>query len=757
MVNALSSVEVTETGRPAPFWTKLGAPGPDREAGRVGVLDIYNTLFVPPQPRVNDEEIAALRARGLTAEGALLLRKAFFAGNIGDLKEVAVQAVEEGKVTGILILPRNDTGPDPLCACPYLAGMFGKDPKDIDLLALPELKAMPDAFIALLNARAKEMYDKEFPLLRDQVCDRANIRQFHLRALEIALAERAKQPKGLEAFDAYCAEHSRDGDRLLDYAVAKALEDHFLGTWEKWPDEVVRSKPIDLIERLPWLKERVRYLLFAQMVLDEQWDDCAQAIEEAGGYLVQDRAYSVLPHNAEVWRDWREQHVEHKGPGVFHINADKTLPCVSGCNVPGDPWGAQKWDHVVAKYQENPDGVIDYIVETIAAGGKRVSMWRIDHALAWIWQYFKANPQRQRVKKKIQENGRETEIEEEVVVGEYFPALKEKIFRRLREKFPDTEWMLEDCGYTDDELKGFMQSVGCGGMATVQWAPHPVDPAQARSSNFETYGVLPHGGTAFFRNADTRADHEWFSWLTEDNKRFYLEQLYPGQLAEKWQRHVVEGEPIPTTDWMRYCCSCAARLAILNLQSATAVLPGKRDERRPNIPSKEHPALWQLRSRLERKDLSPVLQEIRRVLEETQRALRPIESNGPLRILALSQNPGMVQSVEQGGVYRLKIACNRPPKPGERVALTSNTPWSAAKNERHWGSEDTHIESCSRCADGTCIWEVAFTVPENAPEGTYEIAGTIHAQEGNRYLCFEHRNLVLRVETGMAMTAEAAA
>lgn len=733
--------ESIETGRPAPLWTKIGAEGPGRPAGRIAVLDVYNSLFVPHCPRVSDEDILTLRGRGLTDDGVYALRQGLGAGNLGDLKKTAVDAVQVGGFTGILTFPNNDSAPDSRypnrpSGCPYLAGMFGKDPKDLDLFEIPELRAMPLEFIGLINRRGYQMKWSEYAICERNQCDRAHIRDFHLDALRLVFQQRTSEGR-LQEFEQYWAEHARDGDRLLDYAVTLAIQKRHNGLpWFEWPEEIARQKPCDLLAADAALLQEARLLLFAQHELGKQWDAYGDALGAVGGYQIEDRAYSIMRPNPEVWRDWREQYVQKKGPGIFHLNEDKTLAYESGCNVAGDPWGAQIWHHVVAKYQENPDGVINYIVETIAAGGKRVSMWRIDHALAWIWQYYR-----------IRQGGR---VEE----GEYIPALKERIFRRLRERFPDTEWMLEDCGYTDDGIRRFMQSVGCGPMATVQWAPHPKDPAQQRSFNFETPYSLPHEGTAFFRNADTRADDQWFRWLNDGNKRYYLEQLYPGQLQEKWQLHVGREVPIPVEDWLTYLFRCRARLAVVSLQSCAAMVPGRADERRENIPGAEDPSFWQLVSSLTPEELNGVFARLRTIIEGAHRSVQTLLSPEHFQIVALSQNPGMVQYVPQGGTFHLKIACNRPPKAGESVSLTSNTPWSEAKNERQWGTEQARIFKCSQCSDGTFIWEIACDIPRDAPAGTYQFAGAVIAQ-GRRYeLCHEHQNLLLQVESAASSSGK---
>ncbi|HAS33989.1 TPA: hypothetical protein DCS34_01605 [Candidatus Peribacteria bacterium] len=734
MVCEVFPIEAKESDRPAPLWTKIGAEGPGRPAGRVAVLDVYNSLFVPRRERVSEDEIAALRARGLTDDGAYALRHFFGAGNLSDLKEVAVQAVTEGGFTAILTFPNNDSVPDnryPLCpsGCPYLAGMFGKDPKDLDLFGIQELREMPKEFIELINRRGYQMKWKEYAICERGECDRQHIRDFHLEAMRLVYTQR-REGGNLQEFDGYWTEHAKDGDRLLDYAVTAALQKRHGGLpWYEWPEEIVSKKPVDLIAQDPALQEEVRLLLFTQQELGLQWDAFGDALNAVGGYHIEDRAYSVMWPSPEVWRDWREQYREGKKPGIFHINEDKTPAFESGCNVEGDPWGAQIWHHVVLKYQENPDVAIDYIIETIEPDEGRVSMRRIDHALAWIWQYYR-----------IRQGGK---VEE----GEYIPALKEKIFRRLRERFPDTEWMLEDCGYTDDGLKGFMEWVGCGPMSTVQWAPHPRDPSQPRSRHFETYSALPHGGTAFLRNADTRADDEWFRWLTDDNRRFYLARLYGNEhVAERWQRHVEGGEPIPVEDWMKYMFRCRARLAIASFQSCSAIIPGKRDERRENVPGSEHPSYWQLLSTLTRQELPTVFRKTRKIIETTRGSVHRLLATTGLQILALSQNPGMGQYVGQGDTFRLKIACNRAPLPDERVTLTSNTPWSSRKNGQGWGEESTRIDGCTHYKDDTYVWDVSFDVPCDAPLGTYQVAGTIHAQSGRHDLCYEHRNILLQVE-----------
>jgi len=718
-----------ETDQPSPFWTKVGAPRPDAgEGDRVAVLDVYEPTYVPSRQRCPDERIEALRAQGLNDDGAYALRYTFGTGTIDDLKAVALEAIEDGGFTGIQTLPNVDSGPRQTSACPYLSGMFGKDPKDVNLLAIPELAAFPAEFIELINERGRQMRRDEKRMCEHHRYHHANVRAFKVAAMGIAY-DRMMAGKPNPEFEAFCGDHIKEDDRLLDYAVAFALHRRFQKRWDEWPEEIARQKPIDLAHSNAQLAEAVRRLLYAQWILKNQWQEYATSIRDAGGHHIEDRAYAVTPGNPEVWRDWREQYVEGK-PGIFHIGRDRKPLFTTGVNVEGDPYGPQGWGHIVAKFAENPDGVIDYIVETIAQDEGRVDIRRIDHALAWIWKYYRI-PAGKSPKE-----------------GEYLHALKEKIFNRLRKRFPDMYWIIEDVGYTDANVLKTQQWLGVGPFKSFKWAPGGdgrLDPL------YRSPVDAPSSAVVLDDNADLRAFEVWFTQLSRENRRHYIGEIYGQEhVEERFRRHVIDGERHDVEAVLRWMFRSRAHIAITTLQSAGNSVV--EDDREENSPGTEHPQYWQLRSRLSPEDLPEVFAMTRRVIGETRRTVREILDPGQLQILALSQRPGQGQYVPQGGEYTLHIACNRPPSADTSIELharESRRDGVHIIQPQEGAVEEARITGCTRYRDGAYVWDVAATVSSDAPAWSVLSLQPHIVEGGQRYpLCLPDDALHIQVQPG---------
>ncbi|PIR49085.1 hypothetical protein COU80_01585 [Candidatus Peregrinibacteria bacterium CG10_big_fil_rev_8_21_14_0_10_55_24] len=720
-----SSPDEVETS--APFWTKVGAPRPGAPDGdRVAVLDVYEPTYVPAQLRCTEEEVEELRARGLTSDGEYALRRTFGAGSITDMQEVARSAITEGGFVGIQTLPNTDSGPRQTSACPYLSGMFGKDPKDVDLLGVAALREFPSVFIELVNARGKQMRRDEKRMCEHHQYHHAHLRAFKLAALRIAYDRMMEDGMNAE-FETFWEKHARDSDRLLDCAVTMVLEERFQASWFEWPEEIACKKPIELLQEDASLAEDARYLLYVQWVLQEQWSDCSTAVRAVGGHMIEDRAYSVSRRTPEVWRDWREQHMEGK-QGVFHIGPDRQPTYSTGVNVAGDPYGPQKWGHVVPRFIENPDGVIDYIVETIAQDEGRIDIRRVDHALAWIWKYYRVP------------------WEKNASEGEYFHALKEKIFNRLRERFPDVYWIIEDVGYTDGDVLRTQQWLGLGPFKSFKWAPGhngSLDPL------YRSPKEAPPSAVVLDDNADLRAFEVWFLQLSRENRRHYIGEIYGQEHTdERFHRHVVQGERHDTEAVLRWLMRSRAHIAVTTLQSAgNSVVADDRDE---NSPGLEHPQFWQLLSRLERGDLPEVFAMTRHVIEETRRETREILSPGSLQVLALSMRPGQGQYVKQGGTFILRIACNRPPQADTRIecnAQEGNRDGVHLIRPQEGGLSEPCITSCARYQDGTYVWEIAGTVAQDAQSwAVIELSPCIVEGEERHALCLPEDRLYIQVQ-----------
>ncbi len=520
-VSVLQPGQLTETGQPSPFWTKLGRRSEfGGEDGRVALLDVHTPL--------------ALRSA----------RRIASAGDLDDFEQFGVKTADAG-FAGVQLNPINDTGNDRLAGpCPYCAaGMFSYDPSVAALSRIPQLQGS-EAF-----ARLKEEYERLAPASAETGRFDHNIeRAYKLEALRIAYVRLNEgdddAPKA--ELQEFC---ERADDNVLNYAVFNALKKRFDGKpWYEWPAEF-RAKGINGRKAMamvddPAFVDEIRFVLYTQQVLGKQWADTTERIEGAGAKVVMDKAIYPQHDSADVWANQE----------LFYLNDDGSLLFKSGCKSPGDPYGEQTWGHAVYRFRgEMEPKVIDFLAENVRHMAKVAKVIRLDHVLALVWKYYVVA----------------TDDRHE---SHHIDALKHTLFQRLKKEFPDVHFIAEDVGYvSEEEVDKPLRENGLTGMRSPMWG-YRAEAAGARTARYADVNGYPVDCTAITDNHDTDASVEWWNGLREEERADFLHQMY----GDKWRERVVDG--YNHRAYIRLVFASRAQIAATTLRTI------EQSRRRHNVP-----------------------------------------------------------------------------------------------------------------------------------------------------------------------------
>ncbi len=727
----------------SPFWTKVeGIPNIDEPEAderkerddRVTTLDIFNAGYVPARTKLDDGQIGRLRGLGLTANGEKILRSNFGCGDAQDAGEIGVTGVKIGKFSAVQMLPTNDPGPGQQ-ACPYLGGSFGRDPAFAALLwDIPELDLKRDPpskttldFIHMINEYgAKEAIDSR----RGERYKRETVRDFKVQALRLAFDGMETNPTGTNTmeFSTYVTEHLKEGDRLLDYAMFMTMRHTKNIPWQEWAPEFKDRDPLEILADNAHMQSEVRYWLYTQWVMERQWKKSAGAVHDAGGYVMMDRAYSVLPNNAEVWRSYRDGKKQNGGEALFELDANGNPTAVTGCNIEGDPYGFQKWGHVLLRFKDNPEGAAEYILETLGPIFEVADIARVDHWLGLGWEYCRI----------WEEKG--------ILKSQYHVALRHTLFKRIREKYPNLYIVAEDVGTVNDTVTRMRKETGVSGMAS---------PSLLNNTSFDPrYGDVnarySRETIAFTDSHDSKAIVAWYDSLNDDNKTTLMYWMY-GDKADD-HRH----KPFVVRDYVRWIFDSRAHFATTTLRTLSQletetgpdgpVQSEGADNRAENQPGVDAPDYWQLICSMTRAELEKKMEAVAEIAKETNRGMRDLLADpGQPRVLALQPRAGAFTHAKPGELCVVRLGASAMPKDLTAITLTSNL--GAGEADGPWPEIAAESVVCKRYKDGTYVLELAVRIPADAEPGKlYGMAGSVKwGDERTQQLCKMHDNMAIMV------------
>lgn len=244
----------------------------------------------------------------------------------------------------------------------------------------------------------------------------------------------------LRAIEAY---RTRNGSWLSDYALFRALRDHYRGApWSAWPPELRLRDPVALERWRDRLAAEIDRFVLEEFIFDEQWNALRDYANSRGVRIIGDIPIFVAYDSADVWA-----HQE-----IFELDSEGRPTVVSG--VPPDyfsPTG-QRWGNPIYRWDVLAAQGYDWWVERFRRTFELVDVARIDHFRGFesLW---------------------EIPVDEVTAIhGRWVPGPGAAFFRAIEGRLGDLPLLAEDLGLITPEVDRLRAEVGFPGMRVLQFA-----------------------------------------------------------------------------------------------------------------------------------------------------------------------------------------------------------------------------------------------------------------------------------------------
>lgn len=460
-------------------------------------------------------------------------------GDIGEMYKL-VELAKEAGFKLIELTPIQDTGLNP---CPYMGvSVFSLNPIHLDIDRLPKSEKV--------NQIIKSFHLQEMRR-KSKLVNYRGLYKFKISLLKQIF--RVQKIKNVE-FDKF-------DYQVLAYAVFLALKNKFQSDWIYWPKYCKDAKIKKIIEKHPELHQEIKFHLFTQAVLKQQWGDLKDFAKEKGIHFIIDKPIYPVHNSAEVWANQK----------LFYLNSDGSPKYVSGCNNPRDPFGPQIWGHAVYQFKEKPKQIIDYFLRTFEYLSEISNIIRLDNSLSLIWKYYLVDPHTEK--------------------GIHRPPLKHKLFSQLEKNFPNLNYIAEDVGFVSPNLiDKLLVNYSIPGMRCLQWN-------NRRYKNLTNY---PELSIALTSNHDTESLARWWQKLRKNRKEFFIDQLLTNKIPSE--------APMALADLV---FSSKSKITSITLRDLA------NDNRRYNVPGIIKPQNWRTSSEVPIEEIN--WQSIAELIKKTAR------------------------------------------------------------------------------------------------------------------------------------------
>lgn len=258
------------------------------------------------------------------------------------------------------------------------------------------------------------------------------------RVLRMAY-ERAKRQKD----DAYELYLKQNADWLLDYALFRAVKDHFGGKfWQEWDDDIKLRTPEGLKHYRELLKDDIDFYCFLEYLFDAQYQKMKAYANEKGVYIFGDIPIYVAIDGADAWAQSE----------LFYFDEELTPVKVAG--VPPDAFSAtgQLWGNPLYDWKEHQRTGYRWWIRRVEHSLKFYDRIRIDHFRGFDEYY--AIPY-----------GEETAL-----VGEWEQGPGYELFAALQQALGEIPIVAEDLGVLTPSVYALLEQTGYPGMKVLQFA-----------------------------------------------------------------------------------------------------------------------------------------------------------------------------------------------------------------------------------------------------------------------------------------------
>lgn len=241
-------------------------------------------------------------------------------------------------------------------------------------------------------------------------------------------------------YSLFClAEH----EWLEDYALFMTLARQQDGRdWSHWPAELAHRDPHALDRVRKDCADEVSFWKFCQWCFYLQWLALKNYANTRGVKIVGDMPIFVAYQSADVWAHQK----------LFMLDADGRPTVVAG--VPPDYFSAtgQLWGNPLYRWEAHEKTGYAWWIARMRHALKLADLVRIDHfrGFAACWEIPAGAP--------------------DAITGKWSPGPGEKLFKALKDAFPQLPIIAEDLGIITQDVVALREQFGLPGMRVLQFA-----------------------------------------------------------------------------------------------------------------------------------------------------------------------------------------------------------------------------------------------------------------------------------------------
>lgn len=259
-----------------------------------------------------------------------------------------------------------------------------------------------------------------------------------LRVLHIAFM-RARR----EEDDAYRAYLQQNADWLPDYALFRAVKDHFAGQfWQEWEDDIRLRTAEGLEKYRALLKEEIQFYCFLEYTFFKQYKKLKACANEKGIQILGDLPIYVAIDSADAWAQ----------PELFYFDEEMVPIKVAG--VPPDAFSetGQLWGNPLYDWAAHKKTGYRWWIRRVQHSMALYDRIRIDHFRGFDEYY--AIPY-----------GEETAL-----TGAWEKGPGYELFAALQQALGEIPIVAEDLGVLTPSVYALLEQTGYPGMKVLQFA-----------------------------------------------------------------------------------------------------------------------------------------------------------------------------------------------------------------------------------------------------------------------------------------------
>lgn len=228
---------------------------------------------------------------------------------------------------------------------------------------------------------------------------------------------------------------------LYDYSLFMVLKlKHQYAEWTKWERDF---KDINLARKLmPIFMQDMEYWMFIQFKFYEQWNKLKSYANENGIKIIGDIPIYVALDSVDVW----------KNPDEFLLDENYQPSLVAGCPPDDFAKDGQLWGNPIYNWKHMEDNGFSFWIKRLSTTFKMYDIVRIDHFRGFAGYY--AIPS----------------TDETAINGKWYTAPGVKLFKKIKEEYPDSMIIAEDLGFITDDVRELLKETGFPGMKVLQFA-----------------------------------------------------------------------------------------------------------------------------------------------------------------------------------------------------------------------------------------------------------------------------------------------